>query len=88
MELSIAQYKDLENFVYNYPTKYVQGFIWSEQNELLESFPHIDVEKFNDALNYITATTIDGNIVIYPQDIFSALLCGLEYRTLSALEFD
>ena len=79
--------KELQPF-YEYHTKYSIGFTTKEIKELIKRFPNINKERFNNALNNITAQTIDGNMVIYTTDIETALLCGIENRDIYDSEFD
>lgn len=86
--LTNEEYKKLEDLVYNYPTKNKKGFIWEEQNKLLEQFPDINIDKFNDVLTGITCEMADGHLVIYHCDILQALVCGIENRDQTAAEWD
>ena len=78
----------LKDKVYNFPTKYEQGFIQSEIEKILEDSPEINMDKFNDALRGNTFMVIDGNIITYHCDILHALRCGLENRDLKWWEWD
>ena len=88
MKLSTEQYKELEELVYNYPTKNEHGFMWEEQNKLLEKYPDINMDKFNDVLTGITCMSINGKLVIYHCDILNALICGIENRDQTVAEWD
>lgn len=79
---------NLETKVYNYPTKYKEGFVYSEIEELLKGYPNINRDKFFDALMGITAVVKDEQTVIYRTDIYKALLCGIEKRDLRNYEWD
>lgn len=83
------EYKELKDLVYNYPTKHKQGFIASEQKEILSKFPDINMEKYNDAMmgNTCMLDENDGAI-IYHCDILKALICGIEQRSLNVFEWD
>jgi len=81
-------YLDVYDKVYSYKTKYRQGFIASEEAELLKQFPDIDMEKYNDAMMGNTCMVIDGQTIIYHCDIEKALLCGIEKRGLYPHEWD
>lgn len=74
--------------VYNYKTKNKEGFVQSEINDLLKSYPDINMEKFNDALYGITCMRIDNETVIYHCDVEKALNCGIENRNLYVNEWD
>jgi len=80
--------KSIEKLVYDYPTRYEEGFIREEIDELLKQFPKIHKNKFYDALRGITCVMRDGKLVIYHCDILRALHCGLENRNLTLLEWD
>ena len=79
---------DLEEIVYKYPTKYKEGFIVKEYQELLKKFPNINMDKFNNALCGITCMVIDGQTISYHCDILTALRCGIEDRDMYLHEWD
>lgn len=79
---------NIQERVRDFKTKHKEGFVSSEIEELLKDFPSINMKKFNSALNHITAISIEGEIVIYHQDVEVALLCGIENRDLTDEEFD
>ena len=74
--------------VYSFKTKYKQGFIQSEIDELLEEFPNINMEKFNNALMGNTCMVKNDEIIQYHCDIEKALYCGMENRNLRNEEWD
>lgn len=74
--------------VYKYPTKYKEGFIQSEIDNLLKDFQDIDMEKFNSALVGNTCMVKDNEIIQYHCDIEKALVCGIEKRNLRWWEWD
>lgn len=80
--------KEIQHIVYNYPTKYEQGFIANEVLELLKLFPNINMDFFNDAMGHNTVAIIDENIIYYHYDIFNAVKAAVENRTLNILEWD
>lgn len=81
--------KKLYDLVYNYPTKYKEGFIDDEQKELLKQFPNINMDKYYDALTGITCMRDDdGKFIIYHCDILTALRCGIENRNMTVTEWD
>lgn len=86
--LSTSEYMKLKNLVFGYNTKNPEGFVPYEQKKLLEDFPQINKEKYFDALTGITCMMINGELVIYHDDIFTALLCGLENRDMYSYEVD
>jgi len=81
-------HSELEKLVYDYPTKYPEGFIWEEQKELLKQFPNINQDKYWDAMRGNTCIMRDGKIVSYHCDILTALLCGIENRDMTLEEWD
>jgi len=74
--------------IYEFKTRYEQGFTNEEVKELLKSYPNINMDKFNDALMGNTCQVIDGNIIMYHCDISAALKCGIENRGLKPEEWD
>ena len=74
--------KNIKETVYNFKTKHKQGFIESEITLILKDYPNINMDKFNEALNGITAMRINNETVIYHCDIEKALYCGIENREL------
>jgi len=78
----------LDKKVYEFKTKNKEGFTNNEINILVKHFPNINMDKFNDALSGITCILIDGESVIYHDDIYKALRCGLENRGLYTWEWD
>ena len=82
-------YKELKDKVYNYPTKYPQGFIQSELDELLKEYPNINMGKFNNATigNTCMFNEEDG-LIQYHCDIYKAIVCGIEGRELYPHEVD
>jgi hypothetical protein len=88
MKLSNKEYKKLEDLVYNYKTKNKEGFLFTEEKELLKQFPNINMDKYFDVLKGITCVMDGENIVTYHCDILNALVCGLENRKQTIEEFD
>lgn len=80
--------KEVYDKVYNFPTKHKEGFIQSEIDQLLENYPNINKDNFDNALCGITCMMKDEQIVIYHCDIEKAILCGIENRNLSHAEWD
>lgn len=79
---------NIEERVYNFKTKYKQGFVQFEINDILKYYPNINMEKFNNALTGITCIMRDNQMVIYHCDIVTALKCGIENRDMTLLEWD
>ena len=80
--------KNIREKVYNFKTKNKEGFVQSEIDILLKDYPNINMDKFNSALMVITCIVIDGEAVIYRDDIENALRCGIENRNLRSWEWD
>ena len=79
---------DLEKLIYEYPTKYKEGFIAAEIQELLKKFPEIHMEKYNDAMMGNTCMVIDGQTIIYHCDVLTGLRCCIEDRDIRLSEWD
>lgn len=83
------KYEELRDLVYNYPTKHKEGFIASEEKELLSKFPNINMEKYNDAMTCNTCMLDENDgVITYHYDILKALSCGIENREIRWFEFD
>jgi hypothetical protein len=80
--------KELEEFVYQYPTKYKQGFLGKEIEAIKTKFPKINEDKFFNALKGITCQMEAEGLVIFHCDILNALRCGLENRDMDINEWD
>lgn len=79
---------NIHDLVYNFRTKYKEGFVHEEVIKIFNMFKNINEDKFNDALYGITVMVIDGETVIYHCDIELALACGLNNRERTEAEFD
>lgn len=90
MKLTKEQYNEIDEFVENYSTKYPEGFIKSEIEDILTNkYPNINKNKFNETLTGITCMMSPENeLIIYHIDIYHAIICGLENRDLSVSEWD
>lgn len=80
--------ENIKEKVYNFKTKNKEGFTQLEINTLLEEYPDINLDKFNNALMGITCMVIDDEIITYHCDVEKALLCGIENRDLRGYEWD
>jgi hypothetical protein len=78
----------LRDLVYNYKTKYKEGFIDSEIAELLAKFPNINMDRYYDAMMGNTCMLIGTDVIRYHCDILVGLCCGLENRGITTFEFD
>jgi hypothetical protein len=79
---------ELKDFVYNWPTRYKEGFMPDELQKIKEKFPQINEEKFNDAMFGNTCMMHEGKLCIYHCDVLTALRCGLENRKMKFEEWD
>ena len=79
--------ENVESFVYDYPTKHVQGFLGSEIMTILEKY-EIDNDKFFDALGVNTCMMIGGQAITYHCDILKGLRCVIENREQTFEEWD
>lgn len=80
--------KEIRELVYNWPTKYKQGFTPSEKEEVLKHFPDINMEKFQNALFGNTCMIMGGEMITYHCDLELALICGTENRDPRYHEWD
>ena len=78
----------LEGLINNFPTKHKEGFTTPEIDDLLKSFPYIEISKFDDALVGNTIMVKDGDHINYHCDIITALKCGIENRVINLSEWD
>ena len=74
--------KGLSDLVFNYPTKYKEGFTNDEIKQLFANFPQINMEKVENAFMGNTCKVKDGLIISYHCDVLLALNCGLESTNL------
>ena len=78
---------NVEDIVYNWPTKHEMGFMGIEINTILEDYK-IDKNKFYDKLGINTVGVVNGQIVTYHCDILKGLRCVLEDRDQTFEEWD
>jgi len=81
------KFKDLENLVYNYRTKYQEGFTEEEVLSFIEE-QNLDKNVFFDKLGINTGMLIDGDCITYHCDILKGLICTLENREQDIYEWD
>ena len=79
---------NIKEKIYGYPTKYKEGFIQTEVDNLLKNYPNIDMDKFNSALMGNTCMVKNNEVIQYHCDILTALLCGIEKRDIHEYEWD
>lgn len=78
----------LHSLVYNYKTRFKEGFTTDEEKKLIERFPTISTKHYFDALNGVTGLLREGEPITFHCDIFTALNCGLDHRNITAAEWD
>lgn len=79
---------DIKKYISNYKTKYPEGFNTIEIHILLNKFPEINRKKFNDALFGATGIIKNNQPIIYRNDVYKAVMCGIENRDLRQEEWD
>lgn len=79
------KYQQLKELVNNYQTKYPQGFIKSELEELITKLG-IDSNQFNEAFGVNTVMVINNEIIHYHTDVLRALNICL--NNVKYLDFD
>lgn len=72
--------KELHGLIYNYVSKYEDGFIESEIQDILSRYPEIDTDIFDNCLFGDTCAIIDGELVRYRTDISHAMVVALENK--------
>jgi len=91
-KLTDEEYKELHEFVFNYPTKNKYGFLSFEQKDLIntvqEKYGEMDMDKYWDVQHGITCMGSDEGLVIYHTDVFQSVVCGLEGRDQTISEWD
>jgi hypothetical protein len=79
---------NIEEIVYNYKTEHISGFTSTEVLNIKKCFNFINEKKFNVALMGISCTRINNELIIYHQDVITALKCGIDGRNMYESEFD
>lgn len=72
----------------NFNTKHKQGFTQEDIIRLLEQFPSITLEKFNEKMGIVTVLEVDGEIVYFRGDVELILRLILENRDIHPYEWD
>lgn len=82
--------KCLADMVYKWPTKHKQGFNRRDENRILATIgkENLNTERYIDALHGITSMVIDGDLIIYHDDILTALRVAMEDRRIRTHEWD
>ena len=79
---------NVENIVYNHPTKHSRGFTSRELNDFLLKY-EINVNDFFYRLGIgHTCMVIEGQTIRYHCDILTALRCVIENRDMTIDEWD
>lgn len=83
---------DLEDYIYEYPTKNIEGYTMDELLNILEQtkkdFPNFNQDQYDDAMLCNTCMLKDDEIIIYHCDVLKGFKCGLENRGLLPGEWD
>jgi len=81
---------DLQKLVYEWPTKYKEGFISTEIDELLAMFKNdnLNMDKWDNAMMGNTCMMAEDGIISYHCDVLTALRCALENRDMYSYEWD
>lgn len=70
--------KEIEDLVYNHPTKNKHGFSSKEMEDLLSEIEGLDIRKYNEALTGITCMMDEEDgIIVYPVDVVNGIRAGL-----------
>lgn len=85
--LTADEHKELENLVYNYPTKFKEGFRSKEIQVLISEFG-IDPPDFYKTLGTNTGMIKGGSFLTYHTDILRTFICLLEKREPTVFEWD
>lgn len=72
----------------NFNTKHKQGFTQEDIIRLLEQFPGITLEKFNEKMGIVTVLEVDDEIVYFRGDVELILRLILENRDIHPYEWD
>ena len=75
------------NAVYQYKTKYKEGFIEDEVRDLLSTL-NVSAEEFEAAFGVQTCLVVLKDIIYYHCDVHTALSCVIENRDIKPHEFD
>lgn len=79
------KYEKLKKLVYNYKTKYEQGFIKQEMIDICNKLK-VDQDMFSGALGINTCMVINDEVITYHWDILKALTICI--NNTKYLDFD
>ena len=83
--------QEIEDFIYDhYKTKYREGFLPTEMDYVIkEVAKHHDLkmDRFDDAMKGNTCMIREGKLITYHCDLYKALICAIEDRSLSVGEW-
>lgn len=89
MKLTDEDKNKLHDLLYGYETMCEEGLTSIELHIfILKNYPDINMDKVNDAMFGNTCPMVNGQIVNYRHDVYTALVCGLENRNLNTEEWD
>lgn len=87
-----VEVQNVRDIVYNYETKYPQGFLSTEVEALLkENFPNITLEMFNDkfGINTVMLSPVPSEgTILYHIDVYHAILQIIQKRGPRMEEWD
>lgn len=84
LKKSTGQLKDK---VYNYPTKYKEGFTTKEQLDLLSEL-NLNKDEYSEKLGIHTCQIINDEIITYHHDVLLAIKLTIEHRDVTVGEWD
>lgn len=68
--------------VYSFKKKYFTGFTKAELEALIEEFPNVNKDKFNEAMIGNACPIIDDEVIYYTYDVAAAIEKSLESASL------
>lgn len=88
----VVEVKDVEEYIYDFPTKHKEGFTDGEVDHVQKLFtgmyPSFNSESYNKAFYGNTCMLKGRDRISYHCDVYHAVLCGIENRDLKPSEFD
>lgn len=80
-------YKELEDKVYNYPTKHEEGFMREEMQALVNEM-NLNLASFYEKLGVNTGLMKGKDSITYHTDVLKGIVCVLENHEQNIFEFD